>query len=169
MGSSCELGEAWSRCHRLRHQHSSRRFQKIRPKDGIEKKILLKRALSIYVKLAWMHFMFVFKTFHFMCVQMCLEHSQINIFPPNLDSWTRCGWDLAELWMRPSRVVDEIWPSLWMRSSRVCGWHLAELWMRSSRVVRASDSQCRSRNCPGFEPSILRHSGIWGTADEFRT
>jgi hypothetical protein len=32
--------------------------------------------------------------------------------------------------------------------------------MRSGRVVRASDSQCRSRNCPGFDPSILRHSGI---------
>ncbi len=27
--------------------------------------------------------------------------------------------------------------------------------MRSSRVVRASDSHCRSRNCPGFDPSIL--------------
>ncbi len=27
--------------------------------------------------------------------------------------------------------------------------------MRSSQVVRASDSQCRSRNCPGFDPSIL--------------
>jgi hypothetical protein len=38
--------------------------------------------------------------------------------------------------------------------------------MRSSRVVRASDSQCRSRNCPGFDPSILRHSGIWGATDE---
>jgi hypothetical protein len=38
--------------------------------------------------------------------------------------------------------------------------------MRSSRVVRASDSQCRSRNCPGFDPSILRHSGIIGAADE---
>ncbi len=32
--------------------------------------------------------------------------------------------------------------------------------MRFSRVVRASDSQCRRRNCPGFDPSILRHSGI---------
>jgi hypothetical protein len=31
--------------------------------------------------------------------------------------------------------------------------------MRSSRVVRASDRQCRSRKCPGFDPSILRHSG----------
>jgi hypothetical protein len=29
------------------------------------------------------------------------------------------------------------------------------LFMRSSRVVRASDSQCRSRNCPGFDPSLL--------------
>ncbi len=38
--------------------------------------------------------------------------------------------------------------------------------MRSSRVVRASDSKCRSRNCPGYGPSILRHSGIWGAADE---
>jgi hypothetical protein len=27
--------------------------------------------------------------------------------------------------------------------------------MRFSRVVRASDCQCRSRNCPGFDPSIL--------------
>jgi hypothetical protein len=40
--------------------------------------------------------------------------------------------------------------------------------MRASRVVRASasDSQCRSRNCPGFKPNILRHSVIWGAADE---
>jgi hypothetical protein len=30
-------------------------------------------------------------------------------------------------------------------------------WMRSSLVVRASDCQCRS---PGFDLSILRHSGI---------
>ncbi len=33
-------------------------------------------------------------------------------------------------------------------------------------MVRASDSQCRSRNCPGFDPSILGHSGISGAADE---
>ncbi len=37
-------------------------------------------------------------------------------------------------------------------------------WMRFSLVVRASN--CRSRNSPGFDPSILRHSGIWGAADE---
>ncbi len=41
-----------------------------------------------------------------------------------------------------------------MRSSRV--------WMRSSRVVRAFDC----RNSPWFDPSIFRHSGIWGAADE---
>jgi hypothetical protein len=40
------------------------------------------------------------------------------------------------------------------------------LWMRYSRVFRASDSQCRSRNCPGFNPSILRYSRIWGAADK---
>ncbi len=37
------------------------------------------------------------------------------------------------------------------------------MWMRCSRV---SDSQCRNRNCPGFDPSILQHSGIWRAADE---
>ncbi len=38
------------------------------------------------------------------------------------------------------------------------GWDLAE-WLERL-------SQCWSRNCPGFDPSILRHSGIWGAADE---
>ncbi len=38
--------------------------------------------------------------------------------------------------------------------------------MRSSLVFRASDCQCRSCNGPGFDPSIRRHSGIWGAADE---
>ncbi len=40
------------------------------------------------------------------------------------------------------------------------------IWMRSSLVVRASDCQCTSCNGPGFDPSIRRHSGIWGAADE---
>ncbi len=40
------------------------------------------------------------------------------------------------------------------------------LFMRSSLVVRASDCQCTSCNGPGFDPSIRRHSGIWGAADE---
>ncbi len=38
--------------------------------------------------------------------------------------------------------------------------------IRSSLVVRASDCQCTSCNGPGFDPSIRRHSGIWGAADE---
>ncbi len=38
--------------------------------------------------------------------------------------------------------------------------------MRSSQVAIASNSQCRRRNCPGFDPSILRHIGTWGAADE---
>ncbi len=38
--------------------------------------------------------------------------------------------------------------------------------MRSSRVVRASGCQCLSRHCPGFDPSIHRHSGICGAAVE---
>ena len=39
------------------------------------------------------------------------------------------------------------------------------LWMRSSQVVWAFDCQCRSRNSLGLNPSILRHSGNWGAAD----
>jgi hypothetical protein len=38
--------------------------------------------------------------------------------------------------------------------------------MKSSRVVRAFDCQCKSRNSPGLDPSILQHSGRWGAADE---
>ncbi len=58
-----------------------------------------------------------------------------------------------------------------LRTLKIMPRNLSEIvrsWMcmRSSRVVRASDSQWRSRNCPGFNPSILRHSGIWGAADE---
>ncbi len=41
-----------------------------------------------------------------------------------------------------------------------------EIRKRSSLVVRASDCQCTSCNCPGFDPSIRRHSRIWGAADE---
>ncbi len=39
------------------------------------------------------------------------------------------------------------------------GWDLAEL-------LRVSDCLFRSRNSPWFDPSILRHSGIWRAADE---
>ncbi len=35
-----------------------------------------------------------------------------------------------------------------------------------SPVVRVSDCQCTGCNGPGFDPSIRRHSGIWGAADE---
>ncbi len=38
--------------------------------------------------------------------------------------------------------------------------------LRFSLVVRASDCQCTSCNGPGLDPSIRRHSGIWGAADE---
>jgi hypothetical protein len=47
--------------------------------------------------------------------------------------------------------------------SRVCkNWKE----MRYSLVHRAFDCQCRSRNSRGFDPSILPHIGIWGSADE---
>jgi hypothetical protein len=36
----------------------------------------------------------------------------------------------------------------------------------SNPVDRASGCQCQIRNSPGFDPRLLRHSGIWGMADE---
>ncbi len=40
-------------------------------------------------------------------------------------------------------------------------------WRNSScRVVRASGCLCQSCDSRGFNPSILRHSGIWGASDE---
>jgi hypothetical protein len=97
--------------------------------------------------------------------------------------WMRCSrvWmRSSRVWMRSSRVLmrsSRVWmrsSRMWMRSSRAWmrfgrEWmrmRCSRMWMRSSRVVRASDSQCRSRNCLGFDPSILRHSGIWGAANE---
>ncbi len=77
-----------------------------------------------------------------------------------MSSWMRSsrpGMRSSRLWMRSSREWIRS-SRVWMRSSRV--------WMRSSRVVRASDSQYRSRNCPGLDPSAFRHSGNWGAADE---
>jgi hypothetical protein len=68
------------------------------------------------------------------------------------------------VWMRSSLVWMRSCLA-WMRSSLV--WMRSSLlWMRSSLGVRASDWKCRSRNSPGFDPSILQHSGIWGAADE---
>jgi hypothetical protein len=37
--------------------------------------------------------------------------------------------------------------------------------MRFSLRVKASGCQCNSCNGPGFDPSLRRHSGIWGAAD----
>ncbi len=49
------------------------------------------------------------------------------------------------------------------------GWDPAEWVERSSLMVRAPDSQCRCHNCPGFDPSILRSSGIWGAANPYKS
>ncbi len=38
--------------------------------------------------------------------------------------------------------------------------------IRSCLFVRAPNIQIKSRKSPGFDPSILRHSGILGVADE---
>ncbi len=40
------------------------------------------------------------------------------------------------------------------------------VWMRSTRLVRASGCQCQIATVLSLDPSILRHSVIWGAADE---
>ncbi len=50
--------------------------------------------------------------------------------------------------------------------AEVTTWAISANEMRSSQAVRASGCQCQSHNSPGFDASILRHSGIWGAADE---
>jgi hypothetical protein len=66
-----------------------------------------------------------------------------------------------------SSTLQNIW---WLKYSgwdiAECGWDTVELWMRNSRVVRTFGCQCQIGNSPGFNPSILRHSGIWWAADE---
>ncbi len=68
-------------------------------------------------------------------------------FPGSRETVRLCTRSFVAGWMRSSL--------LWMRSSLV--------WMRSSLVVWPSDCQCRR---PGFDPRILRYSGIWGATDE---
>ncbi len=55
-----------------------------------------------------------------------------------------------------------LYKSKWLTCDDTC----TEFWGKSSRVVRASDCQCKRRNTPGFNPSILRHNIIWGAADK---
>ncbi len=60
------------------------------------------------------------------------------------------------------RLPNNMWTELWDQVSQLP--NLLSLltfqdnlllWTRSSRVVKASDSQCRSRNCTGFDPSRI--------------
>ncbi len=65
-----------------------------------------------------------------------------------------------------SNLVLFIWktfPNTWQRKTPLQRIPTKTVSMRSSLVVRASD--CTSCNGPGFDPSIRRHSGIWGAAD----
>jgi hypothetical protein len=58
---------------------------------------------------------------------------------------------------------------MWIRSYSISTLHwstMCLLQMRSSQVVRAIDCQCNICNGPGFDPSIRRHSGVCGAADE---
>ncbi len=45
-------------------------------------------------------------------------------------------------------------------------WQKCYTFSRSSWVVIVSDCQGRNRSSPGFDHSILRHSGTWEAADE---
>ncbi len=77
-----------------------------------------------------------------------------NLFPI---PYRRIKLEEESFFMRSNQVWMRF-NQMWIRSSQV--------WMRSSQVFRESGCQCPSRNSPGFDPSILRHSGILGASDE---
>ncbi len=60
-------------------------------------------------------------------------------------------------------VILIVWSFRWSYAIQYSVHRVDEIY---SRAVRASGRQCRSRNCPDFATRILRHSGIWGAADE---
>ncbi len=79
-----------------------------------------------------------------------------------LECWSEnfkieCGWELAEcVWDQDNCGWD----------LAECGSDLAESGWDLAEWLRASACQCQSRNSSGFDPNILRHSGIWGAVDE---
>ncbi len=100
----------------------------------------------------------------------CYFYSLVSTFPsgtPNRVALVRVAWRTEKI------IVDELaeWLDRLAASAKVAtvlglipassdtveseGRH-----MRSSRVVRASVCQCQTRNSPGFDPSIHRHSRI---------
>jgi hypothetical protein len=81
---------------------------------------------------------------------------EVEIKPSGWDL-AKCGWDLAGSWWDIAECGWDLTEGIW---------ELAEQWVRFSRVVRASGCQCQSRTGPEVDPSIFRHRGIWGAADE---
>jgi hypothetical protein len=107
---------------------------------------------------------------------LCLFiHWNISVF-----IWAVCiswigYWSCNRGWLPPTHLSIIYLFSLfahfhsWLRRLLVnIQWRIrsSQVRIRSSLVVRASDCQCTSCNGPGFDPSIHRHSGIWGAADE---
>ncbi len=82
------------------------------------------------------------------------------------NGWTRSVRDLCWTGLCKNPRKSASLPCPFKRSIHIKPEVVMYIWMRHSRMVRASDSQCRSRNCPVFDTSILRHSRIWGAADE---
>ncbi len=73
----------------------------------------------------------------------------------------RCWWDLAE-WMRSSRWGWDLAKCGWDLAE--CGWYIDE-WIDQAELERPNDNAKVATDL-GSNPSILRHSGIWGAADE---
>ncbi len=89
------------------------------------------------------------------------NHSILSGFMPRY--WLRenifsCVWSISYGSQEPQQVIQlEI---------KHLKWASCRKWLRSNRVVRSSYCQCRCRSSLLFDPSILRHNGIWGAADE---
>jgi len=80
--------------------------------------------------------------------------------------FSRCKLKISEIGMQKWRYRDtDTVCKLGMQSKNMQKQRYSTL-VCKAWVVRASGCQCQSCNSPGFDPSILRHSGIWGAAYE---
>ncbi len=79
---------------------------------------------------------------------------------------TKCAWDLAKCGWNLAKCGWDTAKCGWDLAK--CGWNLAKCgWDLAKWLERLTDNAIvATRNSLGFDPSILRHSGIWGAADE---
>ncbi len=75
----------------------------------------------------------------------------------------------VQTWILNNHMIRKVWWNPKKKTSVGLLIFNSIQWMRSSQVVRAFGCQTRCRNSPGFDPSILQHSGIWRAEHEAKS